>query len=127
VGAIALVSRIVLAVVFVTAAVLKLRDRPRVVRQMTKLVGARLAPASAIVVPLVELGLALWLIVAGDTAIPGLVAIAVLLLFTGVLVRALVRHVPCPCFGGGAVAAPVGPGSIIRNGILLALAVLATG
>ena len=126
-SAIALVSRIVLAVVFVTAAVLKLRDRPRVVRQMTDLVGARSAPAAAIVVPFVELGLALWLVVARDSAIPGLVAVALLFLFTGVLVRALVRRVPCPCFGGGAVAAPVGPGSIVRNGTLLALAVLATG
>ena len=34
---------------------------------------------------------------------------------------------PCPCFGGTPSARPVGSRSIVRNGVLLALAVLATG
>jgi hypothetical protein len=58
---------------------------------------------------------------------PGWLAAALLLVFTGVLVRAEVRHVPCPCFGSGSSARPVGSLAIVRNGVLLALAVLATG
>ena len=41
--------------------------------------------------------------------------------------RAHAQHVPCPCFGGGATASPAGPLAVLRNGVLLALAVLATG
>ena len=34
---------------------------------------------------------------------------------------------PCACFGAGAAEAPVGPASIVRNGVLAAFAVLAMG
>jgi hypothetical protein len=47
--------------------------------------------------------------------------------FTVALVRAQARHVPCACFGAGADDAPVGPASVVRNGVLAALAALAIG
>jgi Methylamine utilisation protein MauE len=126
-GALALGARIALAVVFAAAAVLKLRDLARVRVQMAELVGTRFARLAAVVVPIVELALALALVAFPASPIPGLLAAVVLLAFTAFLVRALLRHVPCPCFGGVATPEPVGPAAIVRNGVLLALAVLATG
>jgi hypothetical protein len=126
-SAVALGARIVLALVFAAAAVLKLRDRTRVVAQMAELVGTPFAPAASVIVPAVELTLAIALVAFPGSAAPGLFAASVLLVFTVVLVRALVRQVPCPCFGGAATSTPVGPAAVVRNGVLLALAVLATG
>jgi hypothetical protein len=48
-----------------------------------------------------------------------------LVVFSAFLLRAAVRHVPCPCFGATATE-QVGPAAIARNGALLAVAVLAT-
>ena len=58
---------------------------------------------------------------------PGFVALALMGVFTVVLVRAQARHVPCLCFGVASLDPPVGPASIIRNGVLAGLAVLAIG
>jgi hypothetical protein len=127
VSAVALAARVVLAIAFVFAAVEKLRDVTRVRAQMTELLGARAGSIATIATPIVELALAVALVLARSSAAPGILAALVLLAFTAVLVRAEARHVPCPCFGGGAPERPVGPLSILRNGVLLALAVLATG
>jgi uncharacterized membrane protein YphA (DoxX/SURF4 family) len=126
-GAIALAARVVLAIAFAIAAVEKLRGLTRVREQMSELLGARVGRIATIATPIVELLLAVALVIARSSAVPGILAALVLLAFTAVLVRAEARHVPCPCFGGGAPERPVGPLSILRNGVLLALAVLATG
>jgi uncharacterized membrane protein YphA (DoxX/SURF4 family) len=126
-GALALGARIVLASAFLLAASGKVRDRARVTGQMEDFVGTRAAPIASVVVPCVEIALAVALVVAPGSALPGWLAAGVLLVFTAVLVWAQARHVPCPCFGSGASARPVGPAAIVRNGVLLALAVLATG
>jgi uncharacterized membrane protein YphA (DoxX/SURF4 family) len=126
-GAVALAARILLALVFAIAAVQKLRDRRAVEATMSELVGARAAPFAAVAVPVGELLLAAALLLFRSSPVPAIVAAVVLVGFTVVLVRALLRHQPCACFGGGAARTPVGPGSIVRNGVLLALAVLATG
>lgn len=109
-AAIGLGARIVLAVVFVYAAVAKLR-----------------APRSALttLVPLLEIALAIWLLVDRASARPAVVSGVVLVVFTVVLVRAELRHEPCLCFGGGASSRPVGAAAIVRNGVLLALSVFA--
>jgi hypothetical protein len=127
VSAVALAARIVLAVTLAVAALLKLAAHERVRAQMVVLVGDRAGPFAAWFVPVTELVLAFALVLAPASPIPGVGAAAVLVVFTFVLVRAQVRSVPCPCFGGGAATAPVGPSSVVRNGVLLALAVLATG
>ena len=78
--------------------------------------------------PVVELAVAIALLAAWSSPVPAYVALALLFAFTVVLVRAQLKHVPCPCFGAAGVATrPVGAPAIVRNGVLLALAVLATG
>ena len=85
------------------------------------------APRSmAVVVPLAELALAAALLAAPALGAWG--AVVLLLAFTAVLARAVVRGVdaPCACFGS-ARPEPVSTTEIVRNGGLIALAVIATG
>jgi hypothetical protein len=122
----ALAARIVLAAALAFAAIVKLRNQSDVRAQMAELFGSRAASAAALVVPVVELVLAVAL-VAWWSPVPGVVAAIVLVAFTVVVVRAQVWRVPCPCFGGSANARPAGPAAVVRNGVLIAEAVLATG
>jgi hypothetical protein len=122
----ALAARIVLAVVLASSAIAKLRTRKAVREQVATLVSVRAAPALASLLPVAELAVAVAL-VAWWSAVPGVVAVILLALFTVVLVRAEARHVPCLCFGASKLDPPVGPGGVIRNGILGALAVLSIG
>jgi hypothetical protein len=85
----------------------------------------RFARAAAFAVPVGELALAVSLLVFWSSSWPAWVAVALLAVFTVLVVRAAVRHVPCPCFGAGNEG-PAGAMSVVRNGVLLALAVLAT-
>jgi hypothetical protein len=116
---------VVLAVVLAVAAIAKLRARDTTRRQMIALLGDRVGAVVALVLPVLELVVALLLVV-WWSAVPGVLAAVLLLLFTGVIVRANTRHLPCACFGGNAKNAPPGPGAIVRNAALIALAVLAT-
>jgi hypothetical protein len=127
VGALALAARLVLSAAFLLAAAAKVVDRDRVVAQFGELVGPRAGLPVSVALPALEGVLAIALVAAPRSAVPGWCAAAVLFVFTLVLVRAQARHVPCPCFGGGTTARPVGPAAIVRNGVLLAVAVLATG
>lgn len=127
----ALAARVVLAAVLAVSATTKLRSsvtfssealRP----QMGRLVGERYAPMIGPVLPPAELVVAVAL-VAWWSPVPGIVALVLISAFTVVLVRAQARHVPCMCFGVSSLDAPVGSASIVRNGLLAALAVLAIG
>jgi hypothetical protein len=124
-AAVALAARVVLALALVVAAIAKLRAPDRTRAQTIDLIGARDGAAVARVLPFVELGIAVALI-AWWTAVPGIAAAVLLVLFTLVLVRAQTRRLPCPCFGAASRPDAVGPVAILRNGILLAYAVLAT-
>jgi hypothetical protein len=124
-AAVALAARVVLAAVLTVSAVAKLRSRDAVRDQVAALADGRLA-AIASVLPGVEVAVAVAL-VAFWGPIPGVVALVLLAVFTGVLIRAQARHVPCACFGAGANDAPVGPSAVVRNGVLAALAVFAVG
>jgi len=124
---IAAVARVALAVVLLGAGVAKLTDRRRVVGLVAEVLGPRAAAPVAIVLPVVEVGLAVGLLALWGSAIPAWVAAGVIVAFTAVLVRALVRGVACPCFGRLSAARPVGPIDVLRNGALVALAVLASG
>jgi hypothetical protein len=123
-GVIAAAARIILAAVLVLSAVSKLRAREATRRRTVALLGPRGAVVAA-VLPWVELVIAVALLV-WWSAIPGIVAAVVLLAFTVVVVRAQLRHLPCPCFGGASDRA-AGPGQVLRNAVLIALAILATG
>jgi len=119
-------ARLILAAVLAAAGVAKLADRRRVVRLVGAVLTPRVAAPVAAVVPAVELGLAALLLVWWASALPALLSMVVLGAFTVVLVRAQLRGVPCPCFGGMSGEQPAGPRDVLRNGVLLALAVLAT-
>lgn len=118
------IARILLAAVLVFAAVAKLRARDATRRSTVALLGPRGAIVAA-VLPWVEIGIAIALLVWWGP-IPGIVAALVLLAFTAVVVRAQLRHLPCPCFGGVTDRA-AGPRQVLRNAVLIALAILATG
>jgi hypothetical protein len=121
------IARVVLGAVLVIAAAAKLRDRAGVRTRLALLFPDVAVAPIALLLPYLELALAGSLFVFWSSAIPAIVAGLVILAFTVVLIVAEVRHVPCPCFGGGASARPVGALDIVRNGVLLACAVLATG
>ena len=120
-------ARVVLVVTFVVSAVAK-------ARAWRTLPGAMRAfgfppPFDRVVayaLPVIELALALALVAAWSSAWPAWLAVGLLGLFTVFVVRAAVRHTPCPCFGAASDATPAGPLTVLRNGALLALAVLAT-
>ena len=77
------------------------------------------------VVPWFEIVLGAILIVQLAPVAAGVVALATLLVFTGLIVRRLAqgRHPPCACFGAWS-AKPLGPGHLVRNGVLILLAVV---
>jgi hypothetical protein len=88
--------------------------------------GLRGAPALAVGVPVAEAttaALLLW-----RPQVGGMVGLALLAVFTGVIVRALARGVEtgCGCFGARRPSL-LGPADVVRNALLAAFAVLATG
>jgi hypothetical protein len=80
----------------------------------------------AVVVPIAELVIAVALV--ARPQVGAALALAALSAFTFVVVRALGRGVEtgCGCFGSRH-RAPVNPSDVVRNGLLAAFAVLATG
>jgi hypothetical protein len=95
-------------------------------RATVALLGERFGRPVARALPFVELTVAVLLLV-WWSAVPGVIAAVLLLAFTAVVVRAELRHLPCPCFGAAPDARPAGPAAVVRNAALLACAVLATG
>jgi len=123
-ASVALAARTVLAGALVVSAFAKLRSRAEVRHQIALVVNARLAPIIAPALPTAELMVAVALVAWRNPA-PGIVALVLLGAFTVVLVRAHAHHVPCVCFGAARLDAPTGPASVLRNGVLGGLAVLA--
>jgi hypothetical protein len=112
-----------LAGVLAWAGLLKLRDRDATAAALVGLgLGAGLAPTLA----LVELFTALGLVMERETPWSAVVAIVLLGGFTGFVAVRVARgeRRPCPCFGAG--SAPMGPPTIVRNLVLIALGVLAS-
>jgi uncharacterized membrane protein YphA (DoxX/SURF4 family) len=85
------------------------------------------APAwAAVVVPWLELAIGAALIAQLAKPFAAIAALGVLLLFTALIVRHLLagRAPECACFGAWS-AKPIGRSHVVRNTILLTLAVLA--
>ncbi len=125
--AVLLISRLVLAAVFVVAAVAKTVDRAGARRALEQFgVPAAAVPAVALTLPALELAVAVAL-VPQATATGAAIAAAVLLAaFTAAVALALARGTEAECHCFGAVSAnPVGPATLARNVALLALAGLA--
>jgi hypothetical protein len=119
------VMAVVSAIVWALAAAGKGMHREETTAAFAGL-GLRGAPVLAVVVPAAELvttALLLW-----RPDVGGGVAIALLAVFTVVIVRALARGVEtgCGCFGARTPSL-LGPADVVRNALLAAFAVLATG
>jgi uncharacterized membrane protein YphA (DoxX/SURF4 family)/peroxiredoxin len=120
-------SQLVLAAVFVVAGAAKLVDRDGTRRAVADFGAPEpLQAPVAIALPLVELAIAGALFVPALARWAALAALAVLLVFCVVIVRALVRgSAPdCDCFGG-LTQTEVGRGTLVRNLVLGALAAFA--
>lgn len=122
----ALAAQVLLAAVFATAGIAKLRDRQGS-RQALADFGLpdRLAKPGAVALPLAELVVAAGLLVAPLARWAALAALVLLLTFVAAIVRALARgQAPdCHCFGQ-VHSAPAGRGTLARNAALAALAAL---
>ena len=124
-------AALVLAIVFGWAGVAKLRHHQATVTSFRGL-GLPAAAALAVVVPLVELAVAVGLVLA--PALTAWAALALLLAFTFVIGRAVVAGstVACACFGGTSATGgdddrPVSTIELVRNAGLGALAIVAGG
>jgi Methylamine utilisation protein MauE len=127
-ASVALAARLVVAAAFLGAALQKLRFRNQLVGELAGFgVPATFVAPTAVALPVVELVTAGALVVFASSSVPAFVAVALLALFTGAVFANLAqgRHPPCPCFGASS-SAPVSSRTVLRNGWLLALAVLAT-
>jgi hypothetical protein len=127
-SSLALAARIVVAAAFLLAALQKLRAHRRLTGELAGFgVPVSLAAPLAVVLPAAELVTAVALVALTTSPVPAYVAIGLLAVFTGAVLANLAhgRHPPCPCFGATSTA-PVSAMTVVRNGWLLALAVLAT-
>lgn len=121
-----LTARVLLAAVFTVAGLAKLSDRDNVVAASEALgLPQRFSPFAARALPVMELALAVALLVTTTARLALLVAAVLLTIFTAAMLRTL-HHglaVVCRCFGG-ASDRPIGPSSVLRNVLLLAVAIL---
>jgi peroxiredoxin len=120
------VVALVLACVFLVAAVAKSLDRAGTQRSLADFgVPRRLRAPLAVVLPLLELAVAIGLVVTQSTRVAAAVGGTMLAIFTGALAAALLRgRAPeCGCFGR-LQPGPAGPTTLARNGVLVAAALL---
>ena len=117
------VAAIVVGVVFVVAGASKLAAGPGWPAQARELGAPSVAVAP---MPWIELAVGAALLVGLASPLPAIAAIVLLLGFTVLLLLRLRegRRPPCACFGAWS-ASPIGPQHLIRNGVLLVLAVAA--
>lgn len=128
-GSLALAARLVLAAALLWAASAKVRAGRALPAQVRAFGVPRvLSLPVAVLLPVAEAGVGVALVVCARSSWPGWVAAGLLGGFTALVLVTLPRGVPCPCFGApGSSAAPTGARTVVRNIVLLALAVLATG
>jgi uncharacterized membrane protein YphA (DoxX/SURF4 family) len=120
-------AELILAAVFVVSGAAKLFDRVGTRRAVEELGGpVSLAPAIAVALPVIELGIGLALIPALFARWGAVSALALLLALGGVVARSLARGAApeCNCFGGLSKAT-IGPQTLVRNAALCGLAALA--
>lgn len=104
----------------------KLSDGPATRKALVDFgIGIRWVPAVAIGLPAIEGAVAAGLLLPWTAGVAGAGAALLLAAFTAAIVRLLARgeHPNCSCFGA-ASSAPIGPATLVRNGLLLALAAL---
>jgi uncharacterized membrane protein YphA (DoxX/SURF4 family) len=122
VDAVAVIASALLGVVFLASGAAKIAARdgwPAQAREMG-------APTAVVpVLPWVEIVLGAVLVSQIAARLAGLVSVLLLLAFTALIVVRLRegRRPPCACFGAWS-AKPLGWGHVVRNALLLGLAVL---
>jgi hypothetical protein len=125
-----LAARLALILALSGSAFFKLRALRTLPAQMQAFgIPGSLAVVAAILVPAAELAIAVSLGAFRDSPVPAFAAIGLVSLFTGAVIANLARDEPppCPCFGMATADQPVSARTIVSNGWLLALAVIATG
>jgi hypothetical protein len=122
----AVAARLSLALAFALSARAKLADRPGFATALADF-GVPAAAVLSRVVPVLELALAMVLVAVGGSAWPAYAALGFLGATTGQVVANLSRgrRLPCPCFEV-AGDRPISGATLIRNGWLIALGILAT-
>lgn len=123
-----LISRLTLAGVLAVAAIGKLADLGASRRTVERFgLPVRLARPAGLLLPIVELAIAASLLPVGAVRWGGLAAVVLLSIFCVAIVRVLARgEAPdCNCFGSLG-SAPVGRGTLVRNGTLIAVAAFVT-
>jgi uncharacterized membrane protein YphA (DoxX/SURF4 family) len=118
-----IVAAILLGAAFVLAGASKLAAGRQWPAQAA---GLGAPPWSVGALPWVELVLGALLISDVIRPVASIVALALLLVFSSLVIARLRegRHPPCACFGAWS-ARPLGPGHVVRNGLLVVLAVVA--
>jgi uncharacterized membrane protein YphA (DoxX/SURF4 family) len=121
VEALGTVFAVVVGVAFVAAGVFKLIDGPAWPKQAADMGVAR---PVAMVVPWAEIVIGVLLVVQLFEPWVALAAVGLLVVFTIVIVRRLLdgSRPPCACFGSRSTR-PLGAYHVVRNGVLVALAV----
>ncbi|MFE7798471.1 peroxiredoxin family protein [Nocardia sp. NPDC057440] len=120
------VSRLVVSAVFGLSAVGKLMDRAATRKSVAEFgLPIRWAPVVAWGLPMLEAVIAVAVLPPWTAVAAAVLATLVLAVFTGAVIRLLVRgkRPACSCFGSLSDA-PIGAGTVARNGMLMALAVL---
>lgn len=123
-----LALRAALAVLLLSAARHKLADRARFRAALAahQLLPASTVAAAAVAIPVLELALAAALLLPGLGGAPALATAALLAAYTaavGINLARGRREIDCGC--GGPVEAPLGGGLLLRNGALIAAALVA--
>ena len=122
-------ARVVLAAVFVAAAIGKVRDRAGTVQSARGLgVPARVAGPVAVALPIVELLSAVLLVVPSTSRLGALLALGLLGAFSvaiGIALRAG-RTPSCHCFGARSNR-PISTDDLLRNAALMVLGLVVLG
>ena len=124
---VALAARFAVAAAFALSAAAKI-TRPTAFAGGLAAFGVPAPATVARLLPPFEAALALLLVALPGQSWPAFVAVGFLALLTGAVVANLLagRAVPCPCFDPEGDR-PISVATVVRNGVLLALAILATG
>lgn len=124
-----LAIRLALAAVLMVSGIAKLLAPKSTAAAAERLgIPAGLTGTVAILLPVAELGTAALLSITGTSGFGGAAATVLLLAFTGVIAANLRqgRRPACACFGALSADSRIGPGTLVRNLLLLAAAVAVT-
>jgi uncharacterized membrane protein YphA (DoxX/SURF4 family) len=123
VDTVGLVAGVIVGIVLVAAGVLKLVEGPGWLKQAADMDVSR---SVAMVVPYIEIVLGVLVAIQVFTPWPAVAALGLFVVFTVVIVRRIRdgSRPPCACFGSRSKR-PLGAYHVVRNLVLVALAVVA--